>query len=102
MVAGHGPDRYAGAGWDSLPGGIALRAILIVLLPSLVLAEGLNVPQAVCVDPTVRRIKLVSLVLYAISQLPKAFLDQPATPGKSGLQEYLEEKLGVTIADDRP
>ena len=42
MVAGHaalsGPEWYVGAGWNSLTGGTALRYVLIVLLPSLVLA----------------------------------------------------------------
>ena len=42
------------------------------------LAEGLNVPQAVRVDPLVTRVELASLVLNAISRLPKAFLNHPA------------------------
>ena len=42
------------------------------------LAERLNVPSAVCVDPMVTCVELASLMLYAISRLPKAFLDQPA------------------------
>ena len=42
------------------------------------LADGLGVPQAVCVDPMMTRMELASLVLYAISRLPKAFLRQPA------------------------
>ena len=42
------------------------------------LADGLNVPQAVCVGPMMTRIELASLVLYAISRLPGDFLKQPA------------------------
>ena len=41
-------------------------------------AEGLGVPQAVCVDPMTTRIELGSLALTAISRLPRDFPRQPA------------------------
>ena len=78
VLAAEAPPGLTGHDLFALPVGEFRAYVAGIVEGQRLLAEGLNVPQAVCVDPMLTRVELASLVLYAISRLPKAFLDQPA------------------------
>ena len=78
VLAAEAPPVPAGYDLFALPVGEFRAYVAGIVEGQRLLADGLGVPHAVCVDPMMTRIELASMVLYAISRLPRDFLKQPA------------------------
>ena len=78
VLAAEAPPVPTGYDLFALPVGEFRAYVAGIVEGQRLLAEALNVPQAICVDPMVTRIELASLVLYTLSRLPRNFLNRPA------------------------
>lgn len=78
VLAAEAPPVPAGYDLFTLPVGEFRAYVAGIVEGQRLLADGLGVPHAVCVDPMMTRIELASMVLFAISRLPRDFLKQPA------------------------
>ena len=78
VLAAEAPPVPTGHDLFALPVGEFRAYVAGIVEGQRLLAEGLGVPRAVCVDSMMTRMELASLVLTAISRLPRDFLKQPA------------------------
>ena len=70
-LAAEAPPVPTGHDLFALPAGEFRACVAGIVESQRLPAEGLGVPQAVCVDPMMTRMELASLALTAISRLPR-------------------------------